>query len=435
MKPRIKKIAKQLINEQTYNKIVLPRHIAESVIANVRYGFPTKRSGMLIIGVTGTNGKTTTCNMLNAIFTASGKRTGLASSAVIKIGDVTEENRIHFTTAKGMMLQAMLSKMRKEKTEVIILEVASQALSQWRTLGVRFDAAVLTNITQDHLDFHGSMQKYAKAKAKLFKMAQSVCVLNQESDYLAPFEAASHGKRLFYYGKNSADTGLKSVSLSAKGSSFVVAGKYPDREFFMHLSGLFNVYNAMAAITLAREYGIDDDTIQKGLSSLTHVPGRMQAINKGQKFTVLVDHAHTEDALDNLFRAMKSIVKGKILLVIGCDGDRDPAKRQPIGKMSATYADKVYLTELENYTEEPAKIIAAVEKGILSVKDSERAPYVIIPDREKAIFLALNEAEDDDLVLIPGLGNQDTRGGPNGMEHWDDREVVVRCLEKLGHKK
>lgn len=436
MKKHIKKIAKKLIPEGTYDKIIIPRHAAESAVANLRYGFPAHTGKMTIIGVTGTNGKTTTCNMLAAIFEAAGHKVGLTSSAVLQIGDKRWENNLHITTAKGMLMQKMLKQMKDAKVEFAIIETASHALVQRRVLGIAFDAAVMTNLTQDHLDYHKTMENYAAAKAKLFQKAKRFCILNSDDEWVETFRTASAGKSIFEYGKQASTTKLVSTNITPAGASFVVEHDGRNHSFFINLTGLFNVYNAMAAITTAWQYGLSDEQIQAGLDKLESVPGRMQAINEGQDFGVIIDHAHTPDALDNLYKAVKPTVKGRLIVVNGCDGDRDPKKRFPIGKMTAEMADIFYLTELENYTENPDKIFPMIWEGINTVPESKRAEVTEIRDRETAITEAIKRAKPGDLVLIPGIGAQDYRGmaAPDGTLvkiKWDDREVARKALRSL----
>jgi len=314
----------------------------------------------------------------------------------------------------------------------VVLEVSSHALVQGRVFGVPVDVAVMTNLTQDHLDYHGDMEHYAAAKAKLFKRAKHLRVLNIDDTYFHTFERAGRAPVHTYGKAELADTRLVKSTLTAEGATFSVESHDERSAFRIHQTGLFNIYNAMAAISVARFYDIDDEAIQKGFMELKHVPGRMQFIDGEQPFSVVIDHAHTTDALVNLFNELNKIAKKRIIIVIGCDGDRDPGKREPIGKLCAETGDVVILTELENYTEDPEKIRAAVRKGILAAR--KKPKFSEIPDRRQAIAAALREAKPGDLVVIPGLGNQDYRGMAQGKIAWDDRQVVREELKKLGKK-
>jgi UDP-N-acetylmuramoyl-L-alanyl-D-glutamate--2,6-diaminopimelate ligase len=439
MKEQVKKIVKTVINPQVYDKVVLPRHIAESAAANIIYGFPAMSKQMTIIGITGTNGKTTTCNMLASIFDAAGKTVGMTSSATLQIGKKKWENNLHITTAKGMLLQKMLRQMKDAACDVAVLEVASHALVQHRVLGIPFDSVGYTNLTQDHLDYHGTMEKYAAAKAMLFKKAKKHAIVNADDSWVKTFSDATSAP-VYSYGKEGKDLKLVSTNINSKGADFVVADKLGQQaEFHINLTGLFNVYNAMLAIQLARVNNIDDEAIRKGLSDLQSVPGRMQIIDEGQNFTVIIDHAHTPDAVENLYKAVKPTVRNKLRIVIGCDGDRDPKKREPIGRLSAQYADELYLTEVENYTENPRKILDMVIEGIEPMAKKRNIPWREIPDRKSAIFAAIADAKSGDVVLIPSIGAQDYRGmaDSNGAMYkmpWDEREVVREAIRAVSKK-
>lgn len=425
---KVKKTARKFLGENAYNYVIVPRHYVESALANVRFGFPAY--GMRIVGVTGTNGKTTTANMLASIFTAAGHKVGLISTATLGFGGGVRENDTHLTTAGGWVIQGQLAKMRKRGCDIVILETSSHALVQGRVFGIPYDVGVMTNLTQDHLDYHHTMEAYAAAKAKLFKKANKLSVLNIDDKWFHTFQQAAKAPVLTYGQADLADTRLLKVVLKPEGANFGVEINDEEHNFHTNQTGLFNVYNAMAAITVAKFYGVSDETIQKGFFELKSVPGRMQFIQEGQPFSVVVDHAHTTDALVNLFKELKKLQAKRMIIVIGCDGDRDPGKREPIGKLCAETGDAVILTELENYTENPENIRAMVRKGIDSAK--KKLEFKEIPDRREAIGAALKMAKPGDMVVIPGLGNQDYRGMANGKIAWDDRQVVREEIKKLG---
>lgn len=430
MKPtnlELKKWARARFDENFYNRVMIPKHYAEAVLANVRHGFPSW--GMKVVAVTGTNGKTTTCNMITAILSAAGHKVGLLSTATMSLGGELRENDTHLTTAGGMQLQSLIGQIKAAGCDTLVLEVSSHALSQGRAWGIPIDVAVMTNLTQDHLDYHGTMKSYANAKAKLFKRAKSLSVLNLDDEYFHTFERASKAKVATYGKGDLADTKLLSAKLTPSGAEFEVELHEEKSLFKTHQTGLFNVYNAMAAITVARFYNVSDELIQRGFDNLKSVPGRMQFIEEGQAFSVVIDHAHTVDALKKLFNELKKLGNGRIITVIGCDGDRDPGKREPIGKLCAETSDMVILTELENYTENPDKIRAMVRTGVKSA--NKKPKFYEIPDRREAIAMAIKQAKKGDIVAIPGLGNQDYRGMAEGKIEWDDRKVVREELAKL----
>jgi UDP-N-acetylmuramyl-tripeptide synthetase len=428
---RIKKTVRKFLGEDAYNYVIVPRHYAESFLANLRFGFPAM--SMRVIGVTGTNGKTTTANMIASIFSAAGHKVGLISTATLNYGGGVRENDTHLTTAGGWIIQSQLNKMRQRGCDIVVLEVSSHALAQGRVFGIPFDIGVMTNLTQDHLDYHHTMQGYAAAKAKLFKFAKKLAVLNIDDNWFGTFQQAAKAPVQTYGKADLADTRLLKASFKPEGANFSVEQSDEQHSFHVNQTGLFNVYNAMAAITVAKFYDLSDEVIQKGFLDLKSEPGRMQFIDEGQPFNVLIDHAHTPDALEKLFAELKKLQTKRLITVIGCDGDRDPGKREPIGKLSAEVSDVLVLTELENYTEDSEKIRNMVRKGIQSAK--HKPEFKEIADRREAIHEALKMAKPGDLVVIPGLGNQDYRGMATGKIAWDDREVVREELTKLGHKK
>lgn len=424
---KVKKLARKVLKDNAYNYVIVPRHYAESAAANVRFGFPAR--SMRIIGVTGTNGKTTTANMLESIFTAAGHNVGLLSTATLGFGGGVRENDTHLTTAGGWIVQGQLAKMRQRGCDIVILEVSSHALVQGRVLGIPFDVGVMTNLTQDHLDYHHTMEAYAAAKAKLFKRAKKLSVLNIDDAWFHTFEQVAKAQVLTYGQADLADTRLLRSNFKPEGTNFAIELGDEEHDFHTNQTGLFNVYNAMAAITVAKFYGLSDEVIQKGFLELKSIPGRMQFIDEGQPFTVVVDIAHTTDALEKLLGELKKVQTKRMIIVIGCDGDRDPGKREPIGKLTAEFADTLILTELENYTEDSEKIRAAVREGIKSAK--HKPEFKEIVDRREAIREALKMAKPGDMVVLPGLGNQDYRGMAEGKVAWDDRQVVREELKKL----
>lgn len=428
---QVKKIARRVLKDDFYNLVIVPRHYVEAAAATVRFGFPAR--GLRIVGVTGTNGKTTTANMLASIFKAAGYKVGLISTATLGFGNGLRENDTHLTTAGGWVIQGQLAKMRAHGCDVVVLEVSSHALVQGRVFGIPFEVGVMTNLTQDHLDYHHTMEGYAAAKARLFKRARGLSVLNIDDKYFHTFQQAARAPVQTYGKADLADTRLIKAVFKPNGADFTVEVAEEQQNFHANQTGLFNVYNAMAAITVARYFGIEQAVMQQGFTDLKSVPGRMQFIDEGQPFSVIIDHAHTVDALVNLFGELKKIQTKRLIIVIGCDGDRDPGKRAPIGKLCAEAGDSVILTELENYTEDPNKVRAMVRSGIESAKN--KPSFKEIPDRREAIREALKQAKTGDLVVIPGLGNQDYRGMAEGKIDWDDRQVVREELKNLRNKK
>ena len=426
---KLKQNLKKIMPESVVVKLVNPYHYLESVVARVRYGDPSK--SMKFIGVTGTNGKSTTVNLLNTILEAEGIKTGLFSTAVVKVDGEAEENDlgVGLTTANPFLLHKSLAQMKKAGAEWVILEVSSHALVQHRVAGIKFDACLITNLTRDHLDYHKTMENYAAAKGKLFENKPSHVTLNRDDEWYYFFDQYPAEQKITYGTHSESEAKITGAKLSFKGTRLQITIDKKPIDIKLHLPGQFNAYNATAAAALAYSMGISVDSIIKGLESFTQMPGRVELIDEGQDFTVVVDHAHTPDALKHLFTNMRMLLKGRMITVIGCDGDRDPGKRRPIGKLAAEDNEMVIVTDLEAYSEDPVGIRAEVIEGTKEAK----SPVVVreIADRREAIATALKFAKKGDIVLIPGLGSQHLRATNDGKIKWDDRTVVREELKKL----
>lgn len=427
---KLKQKTKPLVPKKILRHGINYFHFLEAVAANVIYSRPSR--GMKIIGVTGTNGKTTTTILIGAILESAGYRVGINSTALLQVGDKKWDNDLSLTTANPFQLQRLIKDMRKEGVDWLVMEVASHSLVQHRVFGLKFDAAVMTNLTRDHLDYHGTMEEYAKAKGKLFANFPQVIALNRDDEWFDFYAKYPAVDKISYGVNKEAECRITGAKLSLKGTKLKLSLNNHVTEFHLKLLGKFNAMNATAAAATAYAMHIDIADIKKGLESVESVPGRVEMIDEGQDFTVIIDHAHTTDALENLFGSIHMLLKGRMITVIGADGDRDPGKREPIGKLAAENSQAVIVTDQEPYTEDPNKVRAAVMKGVKSVKHG--VVSYDIPDRREAIKKALSLAKKGDVVLIPGLGNQLTRGMKDGKMEWDDRQVTRELLqEHLSH--
>ena len=425
----IKQQLKKIIPKSVFNALINPYHSLQSHAARIRYGNPAK--SMQMIGVTGTNGKSTTVNLLGSIFEAAGKTVGIYSTAVIQIGEERTENELEggLTTGSPFTLHKTLREMKQAGVQVVILEVSSHSLVQHRVDGITFDSTLITNLTRDHLDYHGTMENYAAAKGKLFANKPDHMSLNRDDDWFEFFNEFPAAHKISYGTHHESEARITAAKLSFKGTKLQIVLDDKPLDVRLHLPGQFNAYNATAAASLAYSMGIKFAAIKEGLENFTQMPGRVELIDEAQDFTVIVDHAHTEDALKQLFTNMRMLLKGRMITVIGCDGDRDPGKREPIGKLCAEDNEMVVVTDLEPYTEDPAAIRAQVLKGAKQVKEGVIVKEVA--DRRKAIRKALKYATKGDIVLIPGLGSQHYRGTADGKMEWDDRTVVREELSRL----
>lgn len=424
-KQRLKPLVPKVLLRHTVNAF----HFLEAVVANIAYRFPAK--DMRFVGVTGTNGKTTTCNMIGSILEADGHTVGINSTAVLKVAGEHWDNDLALTTGNPFQLQKLLRRMKQAKCDWVIVEAGSHGLVQHRMLGINFDVAVFTNLTQDHLDYHHTMEEYAAAKGRLFAHSPSVMSLNRDDEWFDFFNRYGAEHKITYGTSPEADCRIVEAKMNLKGTKLKL--KLDDRilEVDLKLPGKFNAYNAIAAASTTYAMDVSLEAIKSGLEAIESVPGRMQLIEEGQDYSVIIDHAHTPDALENLYGAVRMLMKGRLISVIGADGDRDPGKRQPIGEISAKNSQIVIVTDQEPYTEEPSGIRKTVIKGIKTVRHGVK--YYEIADRREAIKKALSFAKKGDVVLIPGLGNQLTRGVADGKMEWDDRAVTRELLhETLG---
>lgn len=408
------------------------RH-AMAVMACHFYGYPSTE--LKLIGVTGTNGKTTTGHMIEAILREAGHRTGLMGNLGTKIGeDVTASDT---NTQEPHKLQASLRSMRDRQTDYAVMEVTSQGLAMGRVLGCEFRTAVFTNLTQDHLDFHGTMERYMQDKGMLFSSLGSgfsrdeskrkYAVLNADDPASAYFRRITAAHVVTYGVKEKADVMARNVKLAGGCAAFELvsfAGTIPIR---LRMVGAFNVYNALAAIASALVEGVSLEAIRTGLERLRGVPGRMETVDAGQNFLVLADYAHTPDGLDNALSTVKRFAEGKIITVFGCGGDRDREKRPVMGRLAAQYSDFVVVTSDNPRGEDPAAIMADIERG-LTVDDAGRSEYELIADRRQAIERAIGLAGDGDVVLIAGKGHETVQITRDGTVHFDDREEARSAI-------
>jgi UDP-N-acetylmuramoyl-L-alanyl-D-glutamate--2,6-diaminopimelate ligase len=410
----------------------LPVECAQVVVRSVReamgpmsaefYGRPADR--MTVIGVTGTNGKTTTTYLLESIFRAAGLAPGVIGTTGVRVDGRPEP--FPRTTPEAPDLHRLLARMLDRGVETVAMEVSSHGLDQHRVDGVRYACGVFTNLTQDHLDYHGSLEEYFGAKARLFtpELAERG-VTNWDSP---------EGRRLLgalipmtSYGlTEGADVRAVDVATNAGGLSFRVG----DVEVRSRLRGLFNVSNCLSAFTAAHLVGIDPAASAAGIEALPGVPGRLEAVEEGQGFLVVVDYAHTPDSLDNVLRAVRPLASaggGRVIVAFGCGGDRDRGKRPLMGEACARLADLTIVTSDNPRSEDPLEIIAEIEPG--AARGGGR--YVVEPDRRAAIALAVTEARPGDVVVIAGKGHETGQEFADRTVPFDDRVVAAEELRAL----
>ena len=399
------------------------RHALARMSANY-FGNPS--DALKIIGITGTNGKTTTTYLMKAILEQAGKKVGLIGTNQNMIGDrVFLAER---TTPDSYELQALFSEMAREKVEYVIMEVSSHSLELNRVDGCHFDIGIFTNITQDHLDFHKTMENYLNAKKKLFEMS-TVGVLNLDDAQTAfLMQDASPQNFTFAVDRNDADVMAKNIRTTARCVEFEVL--YKDTIFRVELGipGRFSVYNALGAITCALTLGIEPDTIAQALKSMRGVKGRVEIVPTPQMpYTVLIDYAHTPDGVFNVLSAVRAFAAGRVVVLFGCGGDRDKTKRPIMGKIAADMADFCIVTSDNPRSEEPQAIIDDIVAGMKNVKSD----YVVIPDRKEAIAFALQNAKEGDVIVLAGKGHETYQMLKGETIHFDEREVVAEILASI----
>ena len=419
-----------------YKKLVLPKHWLFAVVANVREGWPSK--DVEVIAVTGTNGKTSTCFLIHNMLSSAGVKSAVITTIGYGMGDNIQPLDAHGGHMSSLPAPSLLKKIKELKeqgVEVIVLEVTSHALSQYRTLGVPFSIGVFTNLTREHLDFHGSMEAYRDAKLKLFKKVarntngKQVGIANVDDKYGNDFLAVVPNKVGYSVQNGGASAFAQEIKLSPEKSSYNALVGENTYSIVCNLPGEFNVSNSLAAVCVGKAMGLDKKQIEQGIAVTTSVSGRMTRVDAGQDFDVIVDFAHTPDAIQNVLESLQKTTKGNVALVFGATGNRDTTKRVPMGEVAATYADKVYLTDDETYTENPEKIREAVMQGI--VKAGGRDKTVEIGDRREAITKAFKDAKKGDVVVLAGLGHQPYREMASGQEPWLETEVAEDILETL----
>ena len=423
--------------------VEVPSHVAVVTVADSRkalaelsatyYGYPSNQLRM--IGVTGTNGKTTVTYLLEAIFRCAGVNTGLLGTIGMRIG--TRAVAASHTTPESRDLQATLREMLEAQVSHVLMEVSSHSLALSRVAGVEYDTAVFTNLTQDHLDFHTDMDDYFRAKARLFSglgqtrnKQNKTAVINGDDSYGKQLLAlCSADVRQLTYGLDAPnDLFVSNIAGSIKGSSFTLHTPDGLIDVAITTPGTHSIYNALAAAGAALAEGVGLEDIRSGLGC-AGVPGRMESVDEGQDFGVFVDYAHSPDSLDNVLRACRSFTEGRLIVVFGCGGDRDRGKRPMMGDIATRLADLAVLTSDNPRSEDPMAIIRDVMAGVN--QSGEVDNILIEPDRKAAINLAVRAARAGDVVLLAGKGHETYQVLPSGTVDFDDRFEARLALKEV----
>lgn len=413
-------VVKRVVPRATFQKIEPLGHKSEAVMWNVKNGWPGR--GVKFIGVTGTNGKTSTCFMIHRMLSEAGYKVGLMTTVAHGVGNNIQPQVEHMTTVSVPLLHKRIKEMKAKGAEWIVFEVTSHALAQGRTIGIPFEIAVMTNVTHEHLDYHGTFEKYLDAKRLLFKQTDRnqqgmrVGIANADDPNGKLF--ASDVKNPILYGINGGDLRAKDVKLSPAGSTFTAKLGTNEYQIKCHLPGSFNVSNALAAIGVGQALGLSIIQIEQGIAALKAVEGRMTRIDEGQDFDVIVDYAHTPDSFEKLFKDLKPVVKGKLIAVFGSAGRRDEAKRAVQGKIAGRYADEVVLTEEDDRDIDGHEIMDQIAKGAQESGKVRDKDLFLVHDRTEAIKFAVKRAQKGDTVILLGKGHEKDilRNGPKAAE-------------------
>jgi len=435
---QLKKLIKQLLPE----KLFLQYHRLLAHLAAALYGWPTKK--MIVIGITGTKGKTSVGNFLWSVLNENGLKTGLTGTANIRIGNQELLNEYHMTMPGPFVLQKFFKQMLEASCKYCIVETTSEGIKQYRHIGIAYDYAIFTNLTPEHLLSHsGSFEEYKKKKGEMFallknhkktinnKRIKSISIINNDVPHKEFFESFLADKKITYGLKPGADYIATDITGSADGVQF----KVKNNDYELKIVGAFNIYNALPAIIIGEEAGLSPVQIKSGLVKLNLIPGRMEKINLGQNFTVIVDYAHEKESMT---RAMETaeLIRGnsnaKIIVNLGAEGGgRDKAKRPQMGEIVGQRADYVVVSNVDPYEDDPAEIAEDIARAADAAGKKRNENLFVIEDRRAGIAKSLALAHPGDIVLITGKGAEQSITIGGKASPWDDRTVVKEELQKI----
>lgn len=432
----MRELVKKLIPINLFKKIEPYGHGAEAILANIIYGFPARN--LKVIGVTGTDGKTTTSTLITAMLRDAGYKVGMMTTISLDLGDGPIPNPTRLTTVTSFGLQRGMKKLAKANVDWVILETTSHALAQYRVWGVPYSVVAMTNITHEHLDYHGTFENYRDAKKRLFELCNKntkglrVGVANVDDPSGELFaKAIANPVR---YGVEKGDLRARNVKTTTKGSTFEVVTPNGHFDIKVNLPGSFNVYNTLAAVGVGQAVGLSDEQIAKGIASLDVVEGRMNSIDEGQSFSVIVDYAHTPVSFEKIFSEVKPVTKGRMIVVFGSAGRRDEAKRPLQGKVAGEMCDIVVITEEDDRDQDGEQIMNQIAEGAERAGKVRNKDLFLIHDRARAIEKAIGIAKAGDTVLLLGKGHETSILGNFGKRDWDEAGAARTALQKLKKK-
>lgn len=449
-------LIKKLIPKDAFRKIEPYGHLGEAILLNAVHGFPSK--GLKVIGVTGTNGKTSTAFLIHRMLHEAGYKVGLMTTVAYGAGLDIKPQVAHMTTASVPVLLKRIKELKAAGIEWLVLETTSHALAQYRVWGVPYSVAVMTNITHEHLDYHGTFERYLEAKRQLFVLADKnkqglrVGVVNADDPNAELFaQSVAHP---ISYGTGTADISATDIKLSPEGVSYTAKHGDITYDIICKLPGSFNVYNSMAAIAVGEAVGLTPKQIELGIAALEGVEGRMTRVDEGQDFSVIVDYAHTPDSFEKLLKDLRPVVKGKLRVLFGSAGRRDESKRAIQGRLAAQFADEVIVTEEDDRDMDGMAIMDEIAAGAEKAGKQRDKDLFLVHDRADAISFVIGRAQKGDTVLLLGKGHEKDilRNGPRAAElrhlqqddhnpervieiKWDEIATARKALrERLGSK-
>lgn len=427
-----RKLVKVFIPRKLFRTIEPYGHLVEAVVFNILYGFPARK--LKVIGVTGTNGKTTTSFLIHKMLREAGLKVGLMTTVAYGANDDIKPQTYHMTNVTIPALMKRLKAMRRAKVEWLVLETTSQALAQNRVWGVPYSLAVMTNITHEHLDWHGTFENYRNAKRKLFELVAKnrrglqIGIVNADDESAKYFVADV--KHHITYGIKEGDIRAKYIKQTPAGSRYAAVVEGDEYWIECKLPGEFNIYNSMAAVAVGRALKLSKEQIEHGIAALEGVEGRMTRIDEGQDFDVIVDYAHSPDSFEKLFKDLKPVVKSKLIVMFGSAGRRDVAKRAIQGVLAGKYADEVVITEEDDRDIDGMKILSQIADGAEKAGKVRDRDLFLVHDRAQAIRFAIKRAKKGDTVLLLGKGHEKTIERADGEHPWDEITTVRKALQQ-----
>lgn len=440
----VRKLVKKVVPTRLFHAIEPVGHWGEAVLENVINGFPAK--GLKVIGVTGTDGKTSTSTLIAQMLRENGYKVAMMTTISVDYGDGAGEqpNPTRLTTMGSLDLIKKIKKVKASGAEWLVLETTSHALAQHRVWGIPYSIAVFTNLGHEHLDYHKTFERYRDAKRMLFKQTNSnrkglrVGVVNAD-DGVADFFVGDIAHPMTYGVKNG-DYRATNIKMTSSGSRYIVKTEDAEYHIECHVPGKFNVYNSLAAVCVGRAIGLSKEQIQKGIASLHSVEGRMTRVDEGQNFDVIVDYAHTPESFDKVFSEVKPLTKGRLIAVFGSAGRRDEAKRAAQGEVAARYCDVVIATEEDDRDIDGAEILEQIASGAEKVGKKRGQNLFLIHDREQAVDAAVKMAKEGDMILLLGKGHEKSilGNGPDAaklrhlpQDDGDPKRVVKRAYDEV----